>query len=197
MIPMVTSKALTFTGLAVLVGFVVPVLPALIALAMAGRLAVTRFIVTELGGKQIAAAGGRPSIVFLLIAAVLGSALLLWFYIDNESLHGRLLVFIGVPIALMAGCALGNAVAKKMEVPTVQGKVTTGGAANDKLTHGAPSVADNAIEVSLNPLGSHPTPWRNNALHIDDASTVHHVQHGEGVASNVNNKFIQAIAMGA
>ena len=58
-------------------------------------------------------------------------------------------------------------------------------------------VADNAIEVSLNPLGSHPTPWRNNALHIDDASTVHHVQHGEGVASNVNNKFIQAIAMGA
>ena len=110
---MVTSKALTFTGLAVLVGFVVPVLPALIALAMAGRLAVTRFIVTELGGKQIAAAGGRPSIVFLLIAAVLGSALLLWFYIDNESLHGRLLVFIGVPIALMAGYALGNAVANQ------------------------------------------------------------------------------------
>ena len=110
-----------------LVGFSVPVLPALIALAMAGRLAVTRFIVTELGGKQVAAGGGRPSVAVLFAMAMLGSALLLWFFIDNATLHGRLLVFTGLPIALVAGWVLGNAMIKKRRIVFVKNNVRSTG----------------------------------------------------------------------
>ena len=89
----------------VVLGFVVPVILPLTALTIVAHLAVFHYA-TQLGHKLEMDA--KPSTIHLRGSAVLGYALITWFFIEND-LYGQELVAVGMPVLALAAMGLERA----------------------------------------------------------------------------------------
>merc|ERR1711871_613801 len=104
--------------LALVLGFVYPILTPLISLFFAIPAACFHVIITRWRLPTVNLT--RPSARYLYVSLMLGCALIMGVYADN-ALHGRVLVFIGVPLCACLGLVTGHRSVKDSE----SGSVTT------------------------------------------------------------------------
>merc|ERR1711924_551838 len=86
-------------------GFVVPLVLPLICISFASQLAVFHLALQEHSAEVKYET--KPAASYLFVSVCLGSALSMWFYIDNaEQIEGEYLVCIGVPMGALMGPVL-------------------------------------------------------------------------------------------
>jgi len=102
------AQGLSLLAGSIVLGIAVPELTLMACLAIAGRLAAVHLVTSRLGVRFEKEHNQPPSWWYLLAAILLGSGLVLWFFASNAAqIHGEMIVFIGVPLAILLGLSAG------------------------------------------------------------------------------------------